>query len=199
MPSIEEINALVKSKKDLKERKEEAEKIKQQKKPVVKEEKNNKQKILMNKLREEVSSIKGKDLEKEDIDGLIIKEKESEHLWNKKEEKKEIQPELIEDKKIPFREGHWHKTEQQKKENKISSLNIKLEEKPLHHEEKETEQKKQILEELKEHASGYKKINEISAPEKKLFEKGVSEKIILEKKSAEKIIKTPLPEKKKRH
>ncbi|PJA16611.1 MAG: hypothetical protein COX63_03225, partial [Candidatus Diapherotrites archaeon CG_4_10_14_0_2_um_filter_31_5] len=58
----------------------------------------------------------------------------------------------------------------------------------------EPEEKKQILEKLKENASQYKGIKKIEKPiqEEKLFEKGVSEKVIEEKISAGKI----LPERK---
>ncbi len=206
MTSVKEIEKLVKSDKDLRERKKEAGQLKEQNKksPETKEkkeqeekqesqqkktkEKIKKEKSKMELLRDELAEIKGKDLEKEDIDGLIIKDKEPEHLWlDKKEEKKETKEKS---KKIPFREGHWHKTEKQKKENKINAMNLKIEEKPLHPEE--PEEKKKILEKLKETASGYKKISEKKSPgDKKIFEKGKSEEAIKEKKNAEEI----LPEK----
>ena len=205
MGSVKELEKLIKSTKDLKERKKELEKQKEVRKPIehaskkTEEEKEIKEnkikeeiKNKMQKLREEVSEIKGRDLEKEDIKDLIIEEKEPEHLWNKKKAQP-VKTEATEDKKVAFREGHWHKTEQQKKENKMSSLNIDIQEKPLHPEEV-PEETKQILEKLKETASQYKGIKKIEKPiqEEKLFEKGVSEEVIAEKKNAEKV----LPEKK---
>ena len=148
-------------------------------------------KSKMQRLREEVSEMKGRDLEKKDIAGLLIEEEEPDHLWNAKKEQ-QVKAEAAKENKVPFREGHWYKTEQQKKENKMSSLNIDIQEKPLHSEE--PEEKKQILEKLKENASQYKGIKKIEKPiqEEKLFEKGVSEKVIEEKISAGKI----LPERK---
>ena len=168
----------------------------------MKEVKPTKRKI--DELREEVSEIKGRDLEKTDIASLIIEEEKPKHLWLKKEEgkkgKKEEKDELKEEDKLtPFREGHWDKTEKQKKENKMSALNLNIKEKPLHPEEKkEPEEKKQILEMLKQSASKYKKIDEIKTPKKEgLFQKGKSEEMILEKKDAGKIMnKTPEMKKK---
>ncbi len=189
MALIEEINSLVTSDKDVKERKKELNKLKKkeektenQTKKAKKEDKKEplNKKSLMQKLREELDDVKGKELEKKDISGLIIEEKEPEHLWLKKEKGTEKTEDSKKHKTL-FREGHWHKTEKQKKENKVSELNLKIEEKNLHPEE--PEEKTQIIEMLKKTASDYKKINKLpSIPEKKIMKKGVSEKVLIEKK-----------------
>jgi hypothetical protein len=190
---VEELSLLVKSNKSIKERKKELEKAKRNtlnetgKKEEPETVNRKERKSKMQELREEISGVKGKELEGKDIESLIIKEKEPEHLWIKKEKPEEHN---TESKKSYFRESHWFKAEKQKKENKVSSLNIKIEEKPLYAEQPD-ETKKHVLEELKKHASNYKKMNERIKPEKSLMlkEKGLSTKIIKEKGSAGKILK----------